>query len=247
MSVQNQTYPCKHYVFVDGKKFWDKVKPLEAKYPDVEFIYLPMNTGGNGMGCLRILAAAPFLINEDIICLLDDDNWYDENHIEGFIPFFEKHNVDYAYHLRHLYDDDGQFICDDNYDSLGFWKIELPTYKAITRNHDFLVDTNCYAIQKNLLLQISYSWIKNDRGLFRKLISISNITGCCTALRTVNYCAHLSIYDPKIGKLTLLPMQLTREISLFWEDYAQSHSKLEWLIPTLFREGQLIPIEKHSE
>ncbi|CBW29743.1 glycosyl transferase [Haemophilus influenzae] len=31
-SVQNQTYPCKHYVFVDGNIFWDKAKSIFIEY-----------------------------------------------------------------------------------------------------------------------------------------------------------------------------------------------------------------------
>ena len=44
-SVQNQTYPCKHYVFVDGNIFWDKAKSILEQFPDVIPICLPMNTG----------------------------------------------------------------------------------------------------------------------------------------------------------------------------------------------------------
>lgn len=31
-SVQNQTYPCKHYIFVDGNIFWDKAKSIFIEY-----------------------------------------------------------------------------------------------------------------------------------------------------------------------------------------------------------------------
>ena len=44
-SVQNQTYPCKHYVFVDGNIFCDKANSILAQFPNVVPIYLPMNTG----------------------------------------------------------------------------------------------------------------------------------------------------------------------------------------------------------
>lgn len=73
-SVQNQTYPCKHYVFVDGNIFWDKAKSILEQFPDVIPIYLPMNTGKNRILNGAINAAAAFLVEEDIICYLDDDN-----------------------------------------------------------------------------------------------------------------------------------------------------------------------------
>ena len=46
-SVQNQTYPCKHYIFIDGNMFWDKANSILAQFPNVVPIYLPMNTGKN--------------------------------------------------------------------------------------------------------------------------------------------------------------------------------------------------------
>lgn len=46
-SVQKQTYPCTHYVFVDGKPFFNDAKTILEKYPQVEPIYLPINTGAN--------------------------------------------------------------------------------------------------------------------------------------------------------------------------------------------------------
>ncbi len=44
-SIKNQSYPCKHYIFVDGEDFRYKAKTILDKYPDVIPIYLPMNTG----------------------------------------------------------------------------------------------------------------------------------------------------------------------------------------------------------
>ena len=79
-SVQNQTYPCKHYIFIDGNMFWDKAKSMLAQFPNVVPIYLPMNTGKNRILNGAINAAAAFLVEEDIICYLDDDNQLREDH-----------------------------------------------------------------------------------------------------------------------------------------------------------------------
>ena len=82
-SVKNQTYPCKHYIFVDGEQFENKVREITAPYADLIITYLPMNTGANGWVNSSINTIAPYLIKEDIICYLDDDNWYEPNHIES--------------------------------------------------------------------------------------------------------------------------------------------------------------------
>lgn len=76
LSVQTQTYPCKHYVFVDGEIYWDEAKRILDQYPDVIATYLPMNTGADGWTNSYINAIAPFLVKEDVLCFLDDDNWY---------------------------------------------------------------------------------------------------------------------------------------------------------------------------
>ncbi|WLF83411.1 hypothetical protein [Moraxella sp. ZY210820] len=56
-------------------------------YSNIEVIYLPMNTGGTSKKLLNsaINSAATFLVEEDIICYLDDDNWYDLHHVEYLV------------------------------------------------------------------------------------------------------------------------------------------------------------------
>ncbi|WP_439239752.1 glycosyltransferase family A protein [Lonepinella sp. BR2474] len=248
LSVQNQTYPCKHYVFVDGKQFWDKVKPLEEKYPDVVFTYLPMNTGANGGSNSRINATAPFLVKENIICYLDDDNWYDENHIESFVPFFHEHSdLHYAYHLRRLYDENGEFICDDNFDSIGFWKMGRPNYideegNSYTLNSNFFVDTNCYAIKRNIAIAIAQAWHDHDRGIFKRLSHAPNLVGCNTAIRTVNYIPHLT-FTFSTGKKMTPETKMQRILCLFYEMNAQKTTQKDWLIPTLYKDKQLIRLK----
>lgn len=63
--MQNQTYPAKHYIFVDGGKYHDKAREILVKYPEVIVTYLPMNTGAGGWTNSAINAIAPYLIKED--------------------------------------------------------------------------------------------------------------------------------------------------------------------------------------
>ena len=88
-SVKNQTYKCKHLVVIDGfeyqQKLWD-MKSGETKY-EVDFVVTPENTGmtgGNFYGH-RIYAAYPHLINSDYILFLDEDNWYEPDHVASLI------------------------------------------------------------------------------------------------------------------------------------------------------------------
>jgi len=97
LSVQKQTYPCKHYVFVDGEQFAKDAKQILDKYPHVIATYLPMNTGANGWTNSSINAIAPFLVKEDVICYLDDDNWYEANHVENSLKVLNETGADYVF------------------------------------------------------------------------------------------------------------------------------------------------------
>ena len=82
-SVLNQTYKCNHVIVVDGRDYANQV--LNIIDPRlVNIVVSPENTGktgGNFYGH-RIYAAYPHLINSDYILFLDEDNWYEPNHVE---------------------------------------------------------------------------------------------------------------------------------------------------------------------
>lgn len=210
LSVKNQTYPCKHYVFVDGEQFAEKAKAILDKYPDVIATYLPMNTGANGWTNSSINAIAPFLVKEDAICYLDDDNWYEPTHIENGIKTLNESGADYAYSLRNFYTHDEQFICQDTLESIGFYENRLDNpfiFQIIVENESIgmttmshkkhHIDTNCYMMRKALAVQTSrfwYSGIHNDTNVFNALMQL-NVSHCCTKAFTVNYQYDLEKYD----------------------------------------------------
>lgn len=206
-SIKAQTYPCTHYVFVDGKEHWHKVKPLEAKYPNVIFTFFPMNTGGkNNIGNGAIHAILPYLLQEDIFCFLDDDNWHYPDYIEHLVNLIEQYELDYAYSLRHLYDRNYRYLCEDNSNSLGFWSIQVsvPFQNGelaydMSNNLDWLIDTNSYAITRNTAFQLSEQWysgISNDRAVFAKLKAIGACGGF-TGKRTTHY-KLIPIFDQQV-------------------------------------------------
>lgn len=202
LSVKAQTYPCKHYVFVDGNQFAEKARKILDKYPEVVATYLPMNTGANGWVNSSINAIAPFLVKEDIICYLDDDNWYEPNHVAEAVAELERTGADYVYSLRNFVDKQGNFICTDEVESLGFFRAKLPEplsvrvkvqdnifkYEADSVN-EYHIDTNCYAFTYQTALQIAHSWhtgIANDRNVFKALKAL-DLKWSYTGKFTVNY------------------------------------------------------------
>ncbi len=210
LSVKNQTYPCKHYVFVDGEQFAEKAKAILDKYPEVIATYLPMNTGANGWTNSSINAIAPFLVKEDAICYLDDDNWYEPTHVENGIKTLNESGADYAYSFRNFYTHDEQFICQDTLESIGFYenRLDNPYKFQITINDKTVamhttahkkhhIDTNCYMMKKELAVLTSrfwYSGIHNDTNVFNALTQF-NFKHSCTKKFTVNYQYDLEKYD----------------------------------------------------
>lgn len=222
LSVRAQTHPCRHYVFVDGKQYAGKVKLIEEKYPDVIFTYLPMNTGAGGWLNSSINAVAPFLVKEDIICYLDDDNWYEPDHVESCIKAFDREETQYVWTMRNFVSiHDGKFICRDFFDSLGHFqrRVKQPIKIRINNNEDTVinltiphvphVDTNCYAIKRDSALKVAQAWNSgffNDKNVFNELKRIELMYReaerpfhCrCTDRFTVNYRVNMNKFMPDI-------------------------------------------------
>ena len=208
-SVQNQTYPCKHYVFVDGNIFWDKAKSILEQFPDVIPIYLPMNTGKNNIINGAINAIAAFLVEEDIICYLDDDNQLREDHVESLVNAIEQ-GADFAYSLRVFYDSNHKFICRDDCESLGNWKPKenVPVrfimeigqqigyfINTTTKKH---IDTNCYAIPREIAQKTAHAWYTpfiGDQKFFSALNQLE-LKGQTSGKYTVKYTVD---FDKMIG------------------------------------------------
>ena len=199
-SIKNQSYPCKHYIFVDGEDFRYKAKTILDKYPDVIPIYLPMNTGKNQMFNSSINAIAPFLVSEDIICYLDDDNWVRKDHIESLVHEIAL-GADFAYSLRAFYLSDGRFICLDDLESLGYWSAKgfirfdlkigerSKVLEYNLNNFQSFIDVNCYAIPREIAFELPKAWYSgwgNDRRVYQKLSELG-LKGRGTGRYTVNY------------------------------------------------------------
>lgn len=200
-SVQEQTYPCVHYIFVDGKQFEEQARAILKDYPNVIVTYLPMNTGAGGWTNSSINAIAPFLVKEDIICYLDDDNWFEPDHIENCITTFENTNSDIVYALRNFYTPEGNFICKDFTESIGYYenRISYPhrinflfnqkNYYIDRKLNRKFIDTNCYVFKRDIALLLSQYWFSgehNDYNMYQKIIDLK-LDYSCTNRFSVNY------------------------------------------------------------
>jgi glycosyltransferase involved in cell wall biosynthesis len=187
-SVGVQDYPnLTHYIIVDGQSYEGDVKRVlkKSSCTNCKIVVLPQNTGGKGFNGHRIYAAFSYLLNEDVIMYLDEDNSFTDNHVSSLVTLLNEKNLDWAYSLRKICDYKGNYLLDDNCESLGRW----PSY---SKRSEYLVDTNCYAIRTKLLTEVGHFWYfpsGADRVLYHSLkMTTDNFD--TTSLYTVNYCLH---------------------------------------------------------
>ena len=177
-SVQDQTRKATHYVFIHGAEYSDKTIPHLAD--DTVAVHLPRANGGGGYGMAPVFALAPFAITEDVICYLDDDNWYEPDHIESLVEMIEKHDLGWAYSYRKIVDNEGNFICEDNCESLGM---------QLNSDNQYLVDNSCYAVRTNVARRHSHAWyvpVISDRSFQHELMRAGLSVGT-TGKHSVNY------------------------------------------------------------
>ena len=184
-SVRAQSRLAHHYVFVHGREYWESAKIILDCYPDVHALYLPHNgdrnvPGKGSFGAAPVYAMAPFVVAEDIIFYLDDDNTYERDHISFTAKFMEIYQLQFSFALRNIIDAAGVFICQDNCESLGY-------FPNITAHH--VVDNSCFAVRAAFARRCAYGWYKrtvSDRNFFRTMCDLDVRSGC-TAKFSVNY------------------------------------------------------------
>ena len=81
---------------------------------------------------------------------LDQDNWYENNHVESCVRTIEDLGLDWCYSLRSIYDKDEKFLVNDDCESLGKWPVFSGDY-----NH---IDTNCYCIKTEIATKVCQVW-----------------------------------------------------------------------------------------
>lgn len=182
-SVLTQKYNTQCYVVCDGEQHEGKVKVITDEFrgnPNLKITTLPINVGANGFYGHRVYAAFTHLINTDYVLYLDQDCWYEPNHVKSCVERIEKDNLEWVYSLRLITDKQGNYICEDNCESLGKWQ----TYHGM--NH---IDTNNYCILTKIAIRLASAWHGGwgqDRVWFQNLSSyFKNFE--CTGEYTVNY------------------------------------------------------------
>ena len=153
-SVREQTYKnITHLIVSDGPEYMNTIAfDMVERNDNALVACTPENTGKNGFYGHRIYAAYPHLINSDYIFFLDEDNWYEPDHVESLVRVLNDGN-DFAVSLRKIYQPDKTYVCDDNCEALGKWPIYF------THNDpQYLADTSSFAFRTRFLQQTCHLW-----------------------------------------------------------------------------------------
>ena len=195
-SVDNQTYKdLVHYVFIDGKQYQEKVNTIIEGSSKVRTVLLEDNIGKGWYGH-RVYAACSFLVNADIIIYLDEDNYFEPCHVDKMVKKLEE-GFDWVYSLRRIVNKNGDFICEDNCESLGRWPVYF-------NEQVFHIDTSCFAIRRDIAVHIGHAWYGQwgaDRQFFnaiKKHFPKYN----CTNNYTVNYSNRRLFHKRQYGSIS---------------------------------------------
>lgn len=183
-SVLGQTFEAVYsVVVVDGPRFLPAAQETLGDLVNrdrVQLLVLPQNTGGGGYVCHRIYGALPLLVNQDFVFFLDDDNWYDSDHVANLVGLCVRENLQWGYGLRKIINEDGSVLCADDCESLGRW----PTWYNERVHH---VDTNCYCLRREAAVEIAARWHRS-RIVDQKIQPSADTEICGYLLRRYDEC-----------------------------------------------------------
>lgn len=204
-SLQQQTYASlEHVVVADGPEAAVLVREVEVNWSarklrhPLRFVYLPYNTGGTGYNGYKILAGFSRLISSDVVLFLDDDNWFEPEHVAESVAAMDDCRATWAFSLRQIRQPDGSVLVSDDCDSLGWWRRAAAYQGPLHHLEDFfvrfysdypyLIDTNCFCLKTDLFVELAGQMVNRywgDALLASALIRTRR--GVCVGKRTVNY------------------------------------------------------------
>jgi glycosyltransferase involved in cell wall biosynthesis len=149
-SVAAQSYSnIQHLVVIDNPQASLEIKTAIRRHK-VDVIELPYATGKDNFYGHRIYGASVFLGEGDFFCFLDEDNWFDADHVVSLLDVVNR-GFSVAFSFRKIVDHEGNFICNDDCESLGKWP-------SILNEDDYLIDTSCYFLPRTIAVQTSPIW-----------------------------------------------------------------------------------------
>lgn len=174
-SVKAQTYSNVKHLIV-----WDGVEP---KIPVDWQIKLPWNVGANGFYGHRVYAAMSNLLDTDFVCLLDEDNFLEPDHVKSLMDTINSGQYDFAFSLRNIVDKEGNKLLEDNCESIGLWPVWGDEARGVH------IDTSSYLFHSIYFATFGHFW-HHGYAADRRFLNIVRNNGAryaCTGKYTLNY------------------------------------------------------------
>lgn len=179
----------RHIVVADGKRYENAAKDIALKAwegvghtPKVYSI--PDNTGAGGWNGHKIYAHYAQLLDTDYLCLLDEDNTFEPEHVASLLPIAEQHG--FAWSLRAVYTKGGERLGVDRAESVGKW-IQHPDHAPY-----ILVDTSCWMLRRDMVRHLGHflePWSGDRRFTKHMNMMHETLATTCSGLATMNYTA----------------------------------------------------------
>jgi len=178
-SVATQTISVRHYIVVDGEEHREAVHALLRRTVSgahLRVIELQENVGKGFYGH-RVYASVPTLMNTDLVCYLDEDNTILPTHCESLLQTLQHTRATWVYSLRNIISTAGEWLCQDNCESLGKWNAYSPEPHYPYRH----IDTSCYCVPRKIAIAAGPAWYGGwgmDRMFFEHLRTIAPSFEC---------------------------------------------------------------------
>jgi glycosyltransferase involved in cell wall biosynthesis len=162
-SVAKQTHQnIEHIVIVDGPeaqsrvlKIYHNLRLSNDQYK-LQFVFLPKSIGKDRWNGHRIYPSGTFMADGDYVCFLDDDNYFQPDHVESLVHVIEKQFRDWSYSFRTLFDANNNRLGNDDCESLGQWP-------SVCGPTDYFIDVNCFMLPIKMAVEIAPTWYRKFR------------------------------------------------------------------------------------
>lgn len=176
-SVREQDYNGEivHFIVVDGPEYESAVDDvLNSTGTDgIKKIVLPFNTGqGTKWYGVKAMMASVYMVVQDYTMFLDQDNMLDPDHVRIMVELLQEKGWDWAYSLRKIYDKDGNYLFDDDCESLG-------EYSQFNGEELNLIDTSAYFFTRDFAQETAIYWNYGwgaDRAYYVRVTKLSGHT-----------------------------------------------------------------------
>ena len=195
-SVQNQNIPnVKHLIVIDGPKYSKQIREIINLYihrVPIHIIELPWNVGADGWYGYRVYGSMPILCNSHYISYLDEDNFIEPNHLLCLMKTIAKDDLDWTFCLRKITNKQGEYVLDDNCESLGNFTKGVGIVNNSLVSGDYMCDTSTLLLNRQVAVEMSSYWNHKlrttDRFFVKQLMEkYPNFKG--TMSKTLNYSA----------------------------------------------------------